>query len=62
MAKEITRVTTLRITEIIRTNDNNEGLISTDSFAKQFGDALKFVLGADNVVIDDVQDFELDKE
>lgn len=62
MAKEITRVTTLRVTEIIRTNDNNEGLISTDCFAKQFGDALKFVLGADNVVIDAVQDFELDKE
>lgn len=62
MAKEITRVTTLRITEIIRTNDNNEGLVDTETFAKKFGDALKFVLGADNVVIDSVQDFELDKE
>lgn len=62
MAKEITRVTTLRITHIIKTDDEHTGLSTKEDFAKNFGEGLKVITGADDVVIDNVQDFELDKE
>lgn len=62
MAKEIKRVITLRITQIIKTDSEHTGLATKEEFAKNFGKAIKIVAGADDVVIDNVQDFELDKE
>lgn len=57
--KEITRIITARITHIEKVADENE-LVSADRVKSEYGEIAKHLLNADDVVVDNVQDFVRD--
>ncbi len=62
--KEVTRITTLRITEIVRDTDKVINAVTTEESKQDYKEELqalvKSKLGVDDVVIDNVQDFIMD--
>lgn len=58
--KEVTRITTLRVTEIIRVEDEKD-LVEKTEYGKTLANDCKEIFRVDDVVVDNVQDFILDK-
>lgn len=60
--KEITRIATVRLTAIIKTDDNMTDIVSKEAVKERLTKVLSSIPGMDNVVVDDVQDFIRDIE
>ncbi len=60
--KEITRIATVRLTAIIKTDDNMTDIVSKEAVKERLTKVLSSIPGMDNVVVDDVQDFIRDVE
>lgn len=62
--KEVTRITTVRITEIVRDTDKVINAVTTEESKQDYKEELQLLvkskLGVDDVVVDDVQDFIMD--
>ena len=59
--KEITRITTLQITEVYKV-ENEAELQNKNEYGEQFAEDVKLIFQADDVkVVGEVQDFVLDK-
>ncbi len=61
--KEVTRITTLRITEIVRDTDEAINATTTDEAKQYYRETLQNTLktlGVDDVVVDNVQGFIMD--
>lgn len=59
--KELTRIITVEITEIKKTDDDMSDVITKEEAAKGTIDMLKSNFDCDDVVVTNVQDFILDK-
>ena len=60
--KEVTRVMTVEITDIIYLDDNESMLEDTPEWRRVVEKMLEDVIDADNILITNVQDFEMDVE
>lgn len=58
---EITRITTIKITEIFKAQSEAD-LQDKTEYGKELADDVKNIFGVDNVVATDVQDFVKDSE
>ena len=59
--KEITRITTLQITEVFKVENESE-LQNKTEYGKKFAEDVKTIFQADDVkVVGEVQDFVMDK-